>query len=389
MKDLDSELDRRKEQYLYRTRRIAESAQQVEMQIDGRSLVHFCSNDYLGLANHPEVQRAFIDAAGQYGVGSGAAHLINGHHRLHHQLEEALAEFTGYARALLFSTGYMANLGVMQALLGRGDTVLQDRLNHASLLDAGLLSGARLMRYAHKDVAQLHSKLQSRNSGAKLVVSDAVFSMDGDVAPIRELVRLSHQQDAWLMLDDAHGFGVLGEGGKGCLQHSGTAPDEVQVYMATLGKALGVAGAFVAGSEAIIETLIQRARTYAYTTAQPPALAAAALQSLRIVQRDTERRECLQQNIRLFKSLAQQAGIRLMPSDTAIQPVIAGKAEQALALSEYLLQHGLLVAAIRPPTVPEGSARLRITLSAQHRPQHIERLCDVLAHGLNAGGANA
>ena len=377
--ELQTRLDERKEKQLYRTRRIAESAQQVEMLVDGRKLISFCSNDYLGLANHPQVKQAFIKAANEYGVGSGAAHLINGHSKLHHQLEEALAEFTGYPRALLFSTGYMANLGVAQALLGRGDTVLEDRLNHASLIDGGLLSGARLMRYAHNDVVDLNSKLTSRNTGNKLVMSDAVFSMDGDIAAVTQLVATCRQHDAWLMLDDAHGFGVLGTDGKGILQHTLTAPEDVPVYMATLGKAAGTAGAFVAGSEALIETLIQQARTYVYTTAQPPAIAAATLASLQIIQQQPERREQLNDNIERFRQCAQRAGVTLTDSNTAIQPVIIGDVAQTLALSNKLFDSGFLVTAIRPPTVPEGTARLRITLSASHTPQHIDQLCDALS----------
>lgn len=382
MKNLHAQLDERKAKQLYRTRRIAETAQQVEMVIDGRKLVSFCSNDYLGLANHPQVKQAFIQAANEYGVGSGAAHLINGHSKLHHQLEEALAEFTGYPRALLFSTGYMANLGVAQTLVGRGDTVLEDRLNHASLIDGGLLSGARLMRYAHNDALDLDRKLASRNSGDKLVMSDAVFSMDGDIAPLRQLVATCQQHDAWLMLDDAHGFGVLGEDGKGILQHTQTASEDVPVYMATLGKAMGTAGAFVAGSEALIETLIQQARSYVYTTAQPPAVAAATLASLQIIRQQPERREQLKANIKRFRQYAQQAGLALAGSNTAIQPVIIGNVERTLALSNKLFENGFLVTAIRPPTVPEGTARLRITLSSAHQLHHIEGLCDSLAQGL-------
>ncbi len=375
---LQTRLDERKAKQLYRTRRIAESAQHVEMLIDGRKLISFCSNDYLGLANHPQVKQAFIKAANEYGVGSGAAHLINGHSKLHHQLEEALAEFTSYPRALLFSTGYMANLGVAQALVGRGDTVLEDRLNHASLIDGGLLSGARLMRYAHNDAADLERKLASRNSGDKLVMSDAVFSMDGDIAPVKQLVASCKQHDAWLMLDDAHGFGVLGADGKGIMQHTQTASEDLPVYMATLGKAVGTAGAFVAGSEALIETLIQQARTYIYTTAQPPAIAAATLASLQIIQQQPELREQLNANIKQFRQCAQQAGVTLASSDTAIQPVIIGDVEQTVALSNKLFESGFLVTAIRPPTVPEGTARLRITLSASHTPQYIDQLCDAL-----------
>ncbi len=350
------------------------------MTIDGHKVISFCSNDYLGLANHPRVKAAFIDGIERYGAGSGAAHLINGHSRAHHQLEEALAEFSGYPRALLFSTGYMANLGVAQALAGKGDTILEDRLNHASLIDGGLLSGARLIRYAHNDVNDLASKLVSRDHGDKFVLSDGVFSMDGDIANVSALAHTCSQQDAWLMIDDAHGIGVLGKNGRGTLSYCGVNTAEVPIYMATLGKALGTAGAFVAGSEDLVETLIQQARTYIYTTAQPAAIATATLESLRIIKDEPERREKLQANIACFKQCAQQVGLAISNSETAIQPIIIGEVEKTLEISRQLFDSGLHVTAIRPPTVPQGTARLRITLSAEHSNSHIDQLISTLGN---------
>ena len=348
------------------------------MVIDGNKVISFCSNDYLGLANHPEVKTAFINGVKRYGVGSGAAHLINGHTRAHHELELALAEFSGYPRALLFSTGYMANLGIAQAMIGKGDTVLEDRLNHASLLDSGLLSGARLMRYRHNDAGELDTKLASRKQGEKLVLSDGVFSMDGDIADVAALSETCHRHDAWLMIDDAHGFGVLGDNGRGTLEHSGIATAAVPVYMATLGKALGTAGAFVSGSDDLIETLIQKARTYIYTTATPAAIAEATRASLKIIQTEPQLRERLQQNIRYFRNCCDQADIEISESNTAIQPIIIGGTEETVSISNTLFANGILVTAIRPPTVPEGTARLRITLSAAHKSEQIDKLISAL-----------
>jgi 8-amino-7-oxononanoate synthase len=378
LKNLGKELQQRKADHLYRSRRVSDSAQQVEMLIDGRKVISFCSNDYLGLANHPAIKQAFIKGIEQYGVGSGAAHLINGHSRAHHELEEALAKFSGYPRALLFSTGYMANIGVAQALLGRGDAVFEDRLNHASLIDGGLLSGARLIRYQHTNYSELAGKLAEHNNGEKLVMSDGVFSMDGDIADVKTLADICQYHDTWLMLDDAHGFGVLGDHGAGTLSHSGIDTDDVPVYMATLGKAVGTAGAFVAGSEELIETLIQQARTYIYTTAQPPAIAVATLESLRIIKNEPEHREQLHSNIAYFKNCAQQAGLDLSESETAIQPIIIGDTEKTVEISQQLFEQGIQVTAIRPPTVPQGTARLRITLSASHTRTHIDRLVSIL-----------
>ncbi|MFZ1388846.1 MAG: 8-amino-7-oxononanoate synthase [Thiolinea sp.] len=370
-------LAQRQEQQLYRRHRIMDSPQQPVMQVNGKTMLTFCSNDYLGLANHPEIIKAFQQAANQYGVGSGAAHLVNGHSRLHQQLEEALAEFTKRDRALLFSTGYMANLGLTTALAERHDTVYQDRLNHASLLDAAQLSGAKLLRYPHNDVEQLAKRMQAQASGQKLIVTDGVFSMDGDTAPVKALAALAKKQEAWLIIDDAHGFGVLGATGAGLLEAEQLEPEDA-VLMGTLGKAIGTAGAFVAGSNDLIEYLIQTARPYIYTTAQPPAIAAASLASLQLVQTETWRRDWLNQLIQIFRQGAKQLGLALMPSSTAIQPILIGENAQALAISQQLEKMGILITAIRPPTVPINTARLRITLSAAHTKQQVEFLLDAL-----------
>jgi 8-amino-7-oxononanoate synthase len=382
MKNLHTLLQQRRADSLYRSRRVVQSPQGTEIFIDNQRLLNFCSNDYLGLANHPDVQQAFIDGAKKYGVGSGAAHLICGHSAAHHALEEELAAFSGYPRALLFSTGYMANLGVAQALCGRGDRVLEDRLNHASLLDAGLLSGARLSRYPHNDTENLRQKLNDVTQGEKLVMTDAVFSMDGDLAALPQLATICQENAAWLMIDDAHGIGVLGKNGGGTAQHFELGADKIPIYMATLGKALGTAGAFVAGSDDLIEYLIQSARTYIYTTAMPPAVAEATRTSLKLAQLAADRREQLQQRIKQFREGAQQLGLQLMESTTPIQPIIAGDTETATRWSQQLFAHGILVSAIRPPTVPQGTARLRITFSANHTSEQVNRLLDAL-HQLN------
>lgn len=355
------------------------------MIIDDRDIISFCSNDYLGLANHPQVKQAMIDAVERYGVGSGAAHLVNGHTSAHHQLEEELAAYSGYPRALLFSTGYMANLGLCQALIGKNDYVFEDRLNHASLIDGGLISGARLQRYLHNDISSLQSKLTkiAGKTSEKLILTDGVFSMDGDIADLPELSALCRQTDSWLMVDDAHGFGTLGETGKGCLQHFSLNTDDVPIYMATLGKAMGTAGAFIAGSEDLIETIIQQARTYIYTTAMPAAIAEATRCSLNIIQAEPEHLHNLNDNIAYFKTSSHQAGLDIEDRETAIQPLLIGDDEKAIELSQKLFEQGMLVTAIRPPTVPEGTSRLRITLSANHRREHIERLIEALDQLVN------
>ena len=355
-------LQQKREQSRYRATTMLESAQQCHVQIAGQSYLNFCSNDYLGLANHPKVVSAFQKAANHYGVGAGSAHLINGHSRLHQQLEQALAEFTGRPRALLFSTGYMANMGTINALMERGDIIHADRLNHASLVDAALLSRAKMYRYPHNDLAHLEHNLQRKSHANQMIVCDGVFSMDGDTAPLQAMVKLAKQYQTWLMVDDAHGFGVLGATGAGLLEQQALSMQDVPILMATLGKALGTAGAFIAGSEDLIEYLIQTARTWIYTTAMPAAIAAASLASLNIVQEETWRREKLQHLIQQFRLGAQQLGVQLMPSETAIQPMVIGSSSDAVQLSLALREKGILVSAIRPPTVPQHTARLRITL---------------------------
>jgi len=379
MQDLTAALSARKQQQLYRTRQTLDGPQGVVVSIGGRDYLSFCSNDYLGLANHPQVITAFKEGVDRFGVGSGAAHLITGHSYAHQALEEELASFVGRPRALLFSTGYMANLGVVTALTGRGDEIFEDRLNHASLIDAAALSAAKLVRYPHNDMQALQQKLSASQARQRLVASDGVFSMDGDCARLVTMQALARQSDAWLLVDDAHGFGVLGEQGRGwCADQLGAGADNV-VLMATLGKALGTGGAFVAGSEALVETLIQQARTFIYTTAAPPALAWATRAALRLVQEGGDMRERLLRNIDYFRRGAAELDVPLMASETAIQPVVVGAAGPAMALSAALRQRGLLVTAIRPPTVPQGASRLRVTLSASHSLEQLDRLLGALA----------
>ena len=374
---LSQELETRAAQGLLRQRRVLESAQGVHITVDGKAYLSFCSNDYLGLANHPQVVSALQQGALQYGAGSGASHLVSGHFEAHHQLEQTLADFVGKPSALSFSTGYMANLGTVQALVGRGDTVFADKLNHASLNDAMLLSRAEVKRYRHIDVAHLAELLAKTRSGRKLIVTDAVFSMDGEIAPVPELLALCEQHDAWLLLDDAHGFGVLGEQGRGVMSHFNVASPRI-IYMATLGKAAGVSGAFVAAEEIVIQTLLQQARSYIYTTASPPALSVALLSSLTLIQEENFRREHLLRLIAQLRAGLANLPWTLMHSGTAIQPLVTGSNESALNLSVALRARGIWVPAIRPPTVPLGTARLRITLSAAHTEQDVEKLVGAL-----------
>lgn len=378
MKNLAAQLARRKQENLYRTRQVIDSPQGVEVTIAGRRFLSFCSNDYLGLANHPEVVAAFRKGLDEYGAGSGAAHLVTGHSRAHHELEEELADFVQRPRALLFSCGYMANLGVIMALTGRADRIFEDRLNHASLLDGARLGAARLVRYAHADTGLLEQAMASAPPGEYLVATDGVFSMDGDCAPLPELATLADRHAAWLMVDDAHGLGVLGPGGRGSVAAAGLGLSGVPVLMGTLGKAFGTFGAFVAGSHDLIETLIQAARTYVYTTAPPPAVASATCAALQRVKQDTWRREHLQDLVGRFRRGAEQLGLELCASTTPIQPVIVGEPGMAVRLSDALRAQGILITAIRPPTVPEGTARLRITFSAAHTGAQIDRLLDAL-----------
>jgi 8-amino-7-oxononanoate synthase len=378
MKDLGEYLQVRKARKLYRSRPLVDGPQGVEIRMDGKTLLSFCSNDYLGLANHPEVVAAFHRGLDDYGAGSGAAHLISGHSRAHHALEEELADFVRRPRALLFSTGYMANLGVMSALLGHGGRVFEDHTNHASLLDAARLSGARMVRYRHADVDDLDQRMAAAPAGEYLVATDGVFSMEGDLAPLERLAVVAERQAAWFMVDDAHGLGVTGPGGRGTVAQFGLDMKQVPILMGTLGKAFGTFGAFVAGSDDLVETLIQEARTYIYTTASPPAVASATRAALRLVIGEDGRREQLQGLIRRFRQGAGQLGLNLSASHTPIQPLIVGDTASAVRLSQALRAQGILVSAIRPPTVPQGSARLRITFSAAHTGAQVDRLLDVL-----------
>jgi len=378
MQDLSAALAERQQQQLYRRRQTLEGPQGVEVQIDGQTYLSFCSNDYLGLASHPAVIDALKAGADRFGVGSGAAHLITGHSYAHQVLEEELADFVGRPRALLFSTGYMANLGIVSALTGRGDSVFEDRLNHASLLDAAALSGARLVRYAHADSVALQHKIENTATRQRLIATDSVFSMDGDYAPLGQLQDVALANDSWLLADDAHGFGVLGPQGRGyCVDQLGSGAENI-ILMATLGKALGTGGAFVAGSDELIETLIQQARTFIYTTATSPAMAWATRTALQLVREDSDLRESLFDNITYFREGARQLGLPLMNSVSAIQPLLVGDTAMAMGLSDALRSHGILVTAIRPPTVPRGTARLRITLCARHSRQQLDRLLEVL-----------
>ncbi|NBB10479.1 8-amino-7-oxononanoate synthase [Pseudomonas sp. SLFW] len=375
--DLSARLATRRADHLYRQRPLLQSPQGPEVVVDGQPLLAFCNNDYMGLANHPDVIAAWKAGAERWGVGGGASHLVIGHSTPHHELEEALADLTGRPRALLFSNGYMANLGAVTALVGQGDTVLEDRLNHASLLDAGLLSGARFSRYLHNDSDSLNTRLE-KAVGDTLVVTDGVFSMDGDIADLPALAKVAKAKNAWLMVDDAHGFGPLGANGAGIVEHFGLSVEDVPVLIGTLGKSFGTAGAFVAGSEELIETLIQFARPYIYTTSQPPALACATLKSLELLRREHWRREHLRALIKQFRDGAQAIGLELMDSFTPIQPILIGSSDRALRLSQMLRERGLMVTAIRPPTVPAGSARLRVTLSAAHSEAQVQLLLDAL-----------
>lgn len=378
MRNFASELEQRKQAGLYRSRRQISGPQQPVLTADGKRLLSFCSNDYLGLANHPVNIEALRNALPETGLGGAASHLICGHHEAHHRLEERLAAFTGRSSALFFSTGYMANLGVISALVGRGDTVFSDQLNHASIIDGCILSRAKVRRYAHGDVTSLAAML-SETSGHKLVVTDGVFSMDGDVAPLRELAQVCRDHGALLVVDDAHGFGVLGPQGRGSVAELGLSEEDVPVLVGTLGKAAGTSGAFVAGPAVLMDYLVQKARTYIYTTAMPPALAMATCASLDLIEYGDERRAHLQSLVERFRQGATALGYNLMPSRTPVQPIMIGDNRQALALSQALEEYGLLVTAIRPPTVPEGEARLRVTLSAAHSHDDLRSLLQALA----------
>ena len=392
---LGPELERLRAADLYRVRRSIEGTHGVRLRVDGRDCLNFCSNDYLGLAADPRVADAARRALADSGTGSGASALISGYNREHRELEEALAEFTGYPRVLLFTSGWAANCGVLRGLLTRHDSLIADELNHASLIDGGRLSGARYLRTRHADLSDLERALgedvQVGDGRLRLIVTDSVFSMDGDIAPLPQIAAMARAHGAALMTDDAHGFGVLGDHGRGANELLGTRPD---IYVATMGKALGAAGAFIAGSQTLIEYLIQRARSFVFSTAPPPAIAAAAREALHIIRGEPERRARLQANIARFRGGAAQLGLRIGPppstgpalripdSDFAqvpIQPLVIGDAARTMAVSRALFERGFWVAGIRPPTVPAGTSRLRITLSAAHEPAQIDALLDAMS----------
>jgi len=369
-----AELERRG---LRRRRLVRQGPQGPRIVVDGRELLAFCSNDYLGLASHPRIVEAAIEAASRYGVGEGASHLLSGHSAVHERLEERLAEFMQMPRALLFSTGYQANIGAVTALAGPEDAIFSDALNHASLIDGVRLSGARVVRYPHADLGFLSAALAESGASTKLIVTDGVFSMDGDIAPLPGMLDLCEHHDAWLLVDDAHGFGVMGPQGRGSPAHFGLRSPRI-VYVGTLGKAAGVAGAFVAGAAEVVESVLQRARTYIYTTAAPAMLAAAVETSLELIREDEWRRERLRNLIVVLREGLRESERALAPSDTPIQPLVLGGNSEAVRASTALRERGILVPAIRPPTVPEGTARLRISLSAAHSEDEVLRLAAAL-----------
>ncbi len=376
--ELTRQLQLLSENNLLRQRKTLESACGTQAVINGRKILAFCSNDYLGLASHPALADAICESARRWGTGSGGSHVVSGHMGPHDTLEKALATFVGAERALFYSTGYMANVGIVPTLVGRGDAVFADRLNHASLIDAAQLSRAEHRRYAHNDMQQLEKMLAASDARHKLILTDAVFSMDGDLAPLKVLMELAGRYDAWLVVDDAHGFGVLGREGRGSLDHAGLPFSPRLVYVGTLGKAAGVSGAFVAGSETVIEWLMQRSRSYVFTTATSPIMASAILAALELIRSGDDRRRHLQALIGRLQRGLDGSKWELLSSFTAIQPVVIGENDAVLNVSAELEKRGIWVPAIRPPTVPKGRARLRISLSAAHTHEQVDRLVDTL-----------
>ncbi|MFT3737047.1 MAG: 8-amino-7-oxononanoate synthase [Rhodocyclaceae bacterium] len=379
---LREQLDRLEAEALLRRRRVVNSPCLTEVSSEGAALLSFASNDYLGLAAHPVLAESAAEGAKRWGVGAGASHLVSGHTAVHEALEQALASFVGCDAALVFSTGYLANIAVMPALLGRNGEIFADRLNHASLVNGALLSRATVHRYAHNDVAALEKLLAASTARDKLIVSDGVFSMDGDIAPLAALLSLAERFDAWLLIDDAHGFGVLGPQGRGSIAAAGLRSERL-IHMATLGKAAGVSGAFIAGTRTLMDWLLQKSRPYIFTTAMPPMLAHVLLHALALIEDADDRRHALMQRIAQLRSALPG---KLLPSTTAIQPLLIGDNAAALQLSAALRDAGIWVPAIRPPTVPAGTARLRISLSAAHGEDQVERLIAAIA---KHGGASA
>ena len=363
---------------MWRSLKTVDSSPDREIRIGDKTLLNFCSNNYLSLANHPSMVNAATDAAAKYGTSTSASHLIAGHNALHEKLEKEIANFTGAEKANLFSTGYMANLAVPDTLLGRNDLLIQDRLNHASIIDGGKITNAKVRRYAHNDVQAAKDLLEGSEHNRKLLVTDGVFSMDGDIAPLAELKNLCQEHDAVLLVDDAHGFGVVGDNGTGSLKVAGLKPTGNVLLMGTLSKACGSFGAFIAGDAVYIDSLIQQARSYIYTTALPSPVVAASIKAIELIQTESWRREKINDNIRYFRQQAQQHSIPLADSTTPIQPIIIGDNQATLDISQNLFQQGFMVVAIRPPTVAVGEARLRITLMTDHTEDDIDRLVQAL-----------
>ena len=377
MRDFAAELEQRRGAGLYRTRREISGPHQPQLRADGAPMLSFCSNDYLGLASHPELVASARAGLVDHGLGGASSHLICGHHSEHHRLEGKLAAFTQRSSALFFSTGYMANVGVITALAGKGDTIFSDALNHASIIDGCRLSGAAVRVYPHADMGNLAAQLAD-TGGHKLVVTDGVFSMDGDIAPLRELASLCREHDALLVVDDAHGFGCVGPEGRGAVLEAGLTEEDVPLVVGTLGKAFGTSGAFVAGPAMLLDYLVQKARAYIYTTAMPPALATASCVSVDLVEAAAHRRSHLARMINRFRAEVAAMGYELMPSATPIQPIMIGDPHDAMALSRQLEHRGILVTGIRPPTVPRGESRLRVTFSASHTEDQLDHLLGAL-----------
>ena len=376
--ELQRQHEQRKSDSLWRSLKTVDSSPDREIRIGDKTLLNFCSNNYLSLANHPSMVNAATDAAAKYGTSTSASHLIAGHNALHEKLEKEIANFTGAEKANLFSTGYMANLAVPDTLLGRNDLLIQDRLNHASIIDGGKITNAKVRRYAHNDVQAAKDLLEGSEHNRKLLVTDGVFSMDGDIAPLAELKNLCQEHDAVLLVDDAHGFGVVGDNGTGSLKVAGLKPTGNVLLMGTLSKACGSFGAFIAGDAVYIDSLIQQARSYIYTTALPSPVVAASIKAIELIQTESWRREKINDNIRYFRQQAQQHSIPLADSTTPIQPIIIGDNQATLDISQNLFQQGFMVVAIRPPTVAVGEARLRITLMTDHTEDDIDRLVQAL-----------
>ena len=378
LNELFPKLKLRKKEGLYRNRNIVDSPQGSVISHSGKTYLNFSSNNYLGLANHPIVVKDFQTAAKKYGVGAGASHLLFGHQRPHKMLEEEIAKFTNRDRALVFSSGYMANFGIFSALIGRDDLIVQDKLNHASLIDGALASRGKLIRYKHNSIDDAERLLKKNEKSRKILAVDGVFSMDGDIAPLDKLSEICSRYDTVLMVDDAHALGTIGKTGRGSSELFNLDQQQLPILMGTLGKSFGVSGAFVAGSDDLIEYLIQYARSYIYTTAIPSASAVAACSSLKLFSNELNRLDHLNELVNYFKNQYSSLNYKFLPSDTPIQPMIVGDSRKATDISNKLFQHGIIAPAIRPPTVPYGSSRLRITLTASHTFSDIDKLIDIL-----------